>query len=58
MYLSDRPKGSATGITTWSPAAHRVARTVVLLGVVSLLTDVSSEATGPSCRSTSRRCSA
>lgn len=39
MYVSlrDRP------VSETSPRAHRVATTVVLLGVVSLLTDVSSE---------------
>ncbi|WP_213456066.1 MFS transporter [Rhizomonospora bruguierae] len=43
MYVSlrDRPGGEATGAAP--KAARRVATTVVLLGVVSLLTDVSSE---------------
>jgi MFS family permease len=47
MYLSERPRlrqprarGAAVG-----GAPSRVARTVVLLGVVSMLTDISSEAT-------------
>jgi MFS family permease len=38
VSLRDRP-----GATTGAPAAARVATTVILLGVVSLLTDVSSE---------------
>jgi MFS family permease len=47
MYLSDRPrldKGPARGAGS-SDTRGRVARTVVLLGVVSMLTDISSEAT-------------
>ena len=44
MYLSDRPRPGEPG-GGGSGSGGRVARTVVLLGFVSLLTDVSSEAT-------------
>ncbi len=44
MYLSDRPRPGEPG-AGGSGRGGRVARTVVLLGFVSLLTDVSSEAT-------------
>ena len=43
MYLSERPQPDKEAES--SPTGGRVGRTVVLLGFVSLLTDVSSEAT-------------
>jgi MFS family permease len=43
VYISERPRQGAEGSTTVATASRRVAPTVVLLGVVSLLTDVSSE---------------
>ena len=47
MYLSDRPRRDLDEATEAASGAHqgRVARTVVLLGFVSLLTDLSSEST-------------
>lgn len=43
MYISERPRQDAEGNGSVARASRRVAPTVVLLGVVSLLTDVSSE---------------
>ncbi len=47
MYLSDRPRRDLDEAREAASGAHqgRVARTVVLLGFVSLLTDLSSEST-------------
>ena len=43
MYLSERPRPEASDATPTARLSRRVAPTVVLLGFVSLLTDVSSE---------------
>ena len=43
MYLSERPRPEASDTTPTARLSRRVAPTVVLLGFVSLLTDVSSE---------------
>jgi len=43
VYISERPRQGTESGGSVARASRRVARTVVLLGVVSLLTDVSSE---------------